>query len=126
MKSLCYKILAISALSFCSLSSFANDIESITVLGKSAVANATHGGVDVKLLPINVHVVNREEIERLRFVDPNELLDIIPAKPESFEVGIIVIGLIALLAVVFPMFGLSLLLVILIQGVLSAYNPQDI
>lgn len=82
MKSPCYKLFAISALSFCSLSSFANDIESITVLGKSAVANATHGGVDVKLLPINVHVVNREEIERLRFVDPNELLDRIPGETQ--------------------------------------------
>lgn len=49
----------------------------------------------------------------------------IPAKPESFKVGGIVIGLIALLAVVFPMFGLSLLLVILIQGVLSAYTSQS-
>lgn len=49
----------------------------------------------------------------------------IPARPESFKVGIIVIGLIALLAVVFPMFGVSLLLVVLIQGVLNAYNPQD-
>ncbi len=48
---------------------------------------------------------------------------VIPAKPESFKVGIIVIGLIA---VVFPMFGLSLLLVILIQVFLSAFNPQDI
>ncbi|MGB0899379.1 MAG: TonB-dependent receptor plug domain-containing protein, partial [Psychrobium sp.] len=82
MKSPCFKLLAISALSVSSLSSFANDIESITVLGKSAVANATHGGIDVKLLPINVHVVNREEIERLRFVDPNELLDRIPGETQ--------------------------------------------
>ncbi|MGB1298807.1 MAG: TonB-dependent receptor family protein [Psychrobium sp.] len=60
----------------------ADDIESITVLGKSAVANASHGGIDVKLLPINVHVVNRDEIERIRFVDPNELLDRIPGETQ--------------------------------------------
>lgn len=57
-------------------------IESITVLGQSAVENSQHGGVDVKQLPINVHVVNMDEIERLRFVDPNELLDRIPGETQ--------------------------------------------
>lgn len=57
-------------------------IESITVLGEAAILNSQHGGVDVKKLPINVHVVNMDEIERLRFVDPNELLDRIPGETQ--------------------------------------------
>ena len=57
-------------------------IESITVLGKQNTAGAELGGIGIKLLPINSHVVGRAEMERLRFVDPNEFLDRIPGETQ--------------------------------------------
>ena len=54
----------------------------ITIIGKSAVANATIAGTPVKNLPINIHVVNKEEVERLKFVDPDEFLDRIPGESQ--------------------------------------------
>lgn len=59
-----------------------SSIESITVLGKAATTDAELGGISLKELPINTHVVGRAEIERLRFVDPNELLDRIPGETQ--------------------------------------------
>jgi iron complex outermembrane receptor protein len=59
-----------------------NNIESITVLGSAATADAELGGVSLKALPINTHVVGRAEIERLRFVNPNEFLDRIPGETQ--------------------------------------------
>jgi iron complex outermembrane receptor protein len=82
MKSPLFNAIIASSLTFPIQAQIADDIESITVLGKVAIANATHGGVDVKMLPINIHVVSRKEIERIRFVDPNELLDRIPGETQ--------------------------------------------
>ena len=59
-----------------------NTIESITVLGRAATEDAELGGVSLKALPINTHVVGRAEIERLRFVDPDEFLDRIPGETQ--------------------------------------------
>ncbi len=57
-------------------------LETITVIGNEATENAEVGGTPIKELPINVHVVSEEEIERLRFVDPDELLDRIPGETQ--------------------------------------------
>lgn len=57
-------------------------LEAITVIGSKAVEKAEIGGTPAKELPINIHVVGEEEIERLRFVDPNELLDRIPGETQ--------------------------------------------
>ncbi len=57
-------------------------IESITVLGKTNTQDADLGGNNLKDLAINSHVVGRAEIERLRFVDPDEFLDRIPGETQ--------------------------------------------
>jgi len=57
-------------------------IETITVLGASNAENANLGGIALKQLPLNAHVVGQIELERLRFVDPNELLDRIPGETQ--------------------------------------------
>jgi len=80
-----YPLLQTLATSFVTLTLQAqtlDKIETITVLGNSAVSKSTHGGVDIKKLPINIHVVSRSELERIRFVDPNELLDRIPGETQ--------------------------------------------
>lgn len=59
-----------------------NTIESITVLGKAATEDADLGGISLKELAVNSHVVGQAEIERLRFVDPNEFLDRIPGETQ--------------------------------------------
>ncbi|MGJ8680014.1 TonB-dependent receptor family protein [Paraglaciecola sp.] len=59
-----------------------NTIESITVLGKSNTQDADLGGISLKELAINSHVVGRAEMERLRFVDPDEFLDRIPGETQ--------------------------------------------
>ena len=58
------------------------NIESITVLGRAATENAELGGINLKALPINTYVIGRAEIDRLRFVDPDELLDRIPGESQ--------------------------------------------
>lgn len=80
---------SIAMLSVCSLSSYAasdggksSSLDVITVIGSQAVEKAEIGGTPVKDLPINVHVVGEDEVERLRFVDPNELLDRIPGETQ--------------------------------------------
>ena len=60
----------------------ANAIETITVLGKQAHSGATLGGIDIKDIAINSHVVHRAELERIRFVDPDEFLDRIPGETQ--------------------------------------------
>lgn len=60
----------------------AAEIETITILGKSNVKDAEIAGVNVKELPINIHVVGQDEMERIRFVDPNEFLDRIPGETQ--------------------------------------------
>lgn len=57
-------------------------IETITVLASPAQKEATLGGIALKELPFNAHIVGLDEIERLRFVDPNELLDRIPGETQ--------------------------------------------
>ncbi|UTW58595.1 TonB-dependent receptor [Kordiimonas sp. SCSIO 12603] len=59
-----------------------DDIETITVIGEAAFKNATLGGTNLSELPLASHVVNRAEIDRLRFVDPDELLDRIPGETQ--------------------------------------------
>lgn len=57
-------------------------IETITVLGASNAQKATLGGVQLNALPLNAHIVGQTEIERIRFVDPDELLDRIPGETQ--------------------------------------------
>ncbi len=59
-----------------------NKIETITVLGAPISENAALGGINLKQLPLNAHVVGQTEIERIRFVDPDELLDRIPGETQ--------------------------------------------
>jgi len=54
----------------------------ITIIGEAALENANIAGTPIKELPINVHVVNDEEVQRLKFVDPDELLDRIPGETQ--------------------------------------------
>lgn len=85
-------IAAIIGLSFVSFAtpSFAqnnNDtsnrkIETITVLGANESDAASLGGVSLDELPLNAHIVGQTEIERIRFVDPDELLDRIPGETQ--------------------------------------------
>ncbi len=67
-----------SQLSYAEEGENSSRLSEITVIGSEAVESAEIGGTPVKELPINVHVLNQEEIERLRFVDPDEVLDRIP------------------------------------------------
>lgn len=53
-------------------------LNSMAVTAK--VTEAKLGGIDVKTLPIATTVINQEEIKRLKFVDPDELLDRIPGE----------------------------------------------
>lgn len=59
-----------------------NKIETITVLGKAAGETANLGGIALQELPLNAHVVGQAEIDRIRFVDPDELLDRIPGETQ--------------------------------------------
>ncbi|MEX0300265.1 MAG: TonB-dependent receptor, partial [Kordiimonas sp.] len=47
-----------------------------------AYKGASLGGTNLKKLPLAAHVVNRDELERLRFVDPDEFLDRIPGETQ--------------------------------------------
>ncbi len=58
------------------------NIERVTVIGKASSKNASLGGINLKALPINSHVVHFEELDRLKFVDPNEFLDRIPGETQ--------------------------------------------
>lgn len=60
----------------------AQRIESITVLGNANRTGAHLGGTDLDKLPFNTHVVGRAEMERLKFVDPDEFLDRIPGETQ--------------------------------------------
>ncbi len=46
----------------------------------AAVADAKLGGIDIKSLPMASTIVNQEEIKRLKYVRPDELLDRIPGE----------------------------------------------
>jgi iron complex outermembrane receptor protein len=58
------------------------NIETITVIGEAAYEKANLGGTNLSNLPLASYVVNRSEIERLRFVDPDEFLDRIPGETQ--------------------------------------------
>lgn len=55
-------------------------LESMSVTAKPV--DAKLGGLDIKALPLASTVVSREEIKRLKFVDPDELLDRIPGETQ--------------------------------------------
>lgn len=56
-------------------------LESMSVTAK--VADAKLGGIDVKTLPMASTIVSQEEIKRLKYVSPDELLDRIPGESTS-------------------------------------------
>lgn len=60
----------------------ASELDTVTVIGQKAVQDAEIGGADIKKLPINSHVVNQAEIDRIKFVDPDEFLDRIPGETQ--------------------------------------------
>ena len=49
----------------------------------ATVGEAKLGGIDVKSLPVASTIVNQEEIKRLKYVTPDELLDRIPGESTS-------------------------------------------
>ena len=53
-------------------------LESMSVTAK--VNEAKLGGIDVKSLPVASTIVNQDEIKRLKYVEPDELLDRIPGE----------------------------------------------
>ncbi len=53
-------------------------LESMAVT--APVAEATLGGIDIKQLPMASTIINQNEIKRLKFVDPDELLNRIPGE----------------------------------------------
>jgi len=57
-------------------------LEQVTVIGKAATQGAMLGGVELTELPLSAFVVSREEIERIRFVDPDDFLDRIPGETQ--------------------------------------------
>ena len=59
-----------------------SQLESVTVIGTRALTNATIAGTPIKDLPLNAHVVGFDEIKRIKFVDPNELLDRVPGETQ--------------------------------------------
>lgn len=63
-------------------SSNANRLEQVTVIGSRATKNADLGGVSLTKIPVSAFVVSREEIERIRFVDPDDFLDRIPGETQ--------------------------------------------
>jgi len=46
----------------------------------ATVGDAKLGGIDIKSLPVASTIVNQEEIKRLKYVEPDELLDRIPGE----------------------------------------------
>lgn len=48
----------------------------------AGVPEAKLGGIDIKTLPLASTIINQEEIKRLKFVDPDELLDRIPGETQ--------------------------------------------
>jgi len=57
-------------------------IETLTILGKANTEGAELGGINIKKLAINSHVVGLAEMERIRFVGPDEFLDRIPGETQ--------------------------------------------
>jgi len=57
-------------------------IETLTILGKANTEGAELGGINIKGLAINSHVVGLAEMERIKFVSPDEFLDRIPGETQ--------------------------------------------
>ena len=53
-----------------------------TMAVTAEVAEAKLGGVDVKTLPFASTIINQDEIKRLKFIHPDELLDRIPGETQ--------------------------------------------
>ncbi|MCK4840810.1 MAG: TonB-dependent receptor [Methylococcales bacterium] len=53
-----------------------------TMAVTAEVLDAKLGGIDIKTLPVASTIVNQEEMKRLKFVDPDELLDRIPGETQ--------------------------------------------
>lgn len=60
----------------------ASNIETLTILGKANTEGAELGGINIKDLAINSHVVGLAEMERIKFVSPDEFLDRIPGETQ--------------------------------------------
>ena len=61
---------------------YENRLEHLTVIGVKATRGAELGGALLTEIPVSAFVVNREEIERIRFVDPDDFLDRIPGETQ--------------------------------------------
>jgi len=57
-------------------------IEKLTILGKANTEGAELGGINIKELAINSHVVGLSELERINFSSPDEFLDRIPGETQ--------------------------------------------
>lgn len=57
-------------------------LEQVTVIGKQATQGSNLGGLSLTELPLSAFVVSRDEIERIRFVDPDDFLDRIPGETQ--------------------------------------------
>lgn len=59
-----------------------NRLEQVTVIGHESTKAAQLAGVRLTELPLSVFVVSREELERIRFTDPDDFLDRIPGETQ--------------------------------------------
>ena len=59
-----------------------NRLEQVTVIGLEATKDAELGGTLLTEIPVSAFVVSREEIARIRFVDPDDFLDRIPGETQ--------------------------------------------
>lgn len=59
-----------------------NRLEQVTVIGEKSTEGAHLGGVNLIDLPLSAFVMRRDEIERIRFVDPDDILDRIPGETQ--------------------------------------------
>lgn len=59
-----------------------NRLEQVTVIGHKTTRDSHLGGISLVELPVSAFVVSRDEIERIRFVDPDDFLDRIPGETQ--------------------------------------------
>lgn len=57
-------------------------LETVTVIGHAKSFSPELGGIELDSLPINSIIIGKDEIERIRFVSPDELLDRIPGESQ--------------------------------------------
>lgn len=58
------------------------NLDTVTVVSHRNANQYNIAGITLHDLPLNSTVINREEIERIRFIDPDELLDRIPGETQ--------------------------------------------